>query len=376
MSATRPVVLHVLEALSSGTSRHVVNLVRHIDGVEHHVAVPPRRSTGLTDLGAVDALRSAGAKVSVIDMRRTPQHPVHAKAVVSLTRLARDAGVDVLHGHSAIGGALARLVPLSIPKVYTPHGLIPARSAQVLERILGRVTTRVIAVSDSEGDKVVRRRLVPPGRCLVIPNGVVLTTPIGGGRLRAALGLSADVPLVGCVGRATGQKRPFDFIAMCRIIAAKRPEVRFVLVADGPLASDVDAATADMRDCFTRLPYLTEIASTMGDLDVFVLLAEDEGGPYVPLEAAVAGVPLVLSDVVGNCDVVDAGSGVLVPLGRPGRAAAEVLRLLASPAERQSLTGAMNQRLMSKFDVRAQAAAHVDLYRELAARSSRQRRPR
>lgn len=358
-------VLHVLEAVSYGTARHVVDLVRYTTGVEHHVALPAVRSTGITDVRALDALHEAGAGVHLIDMRRLPVHPANARAWLALTTIARRLQVDVIHGHSAIGGALARAVPVRAARVYTPNGFPRGRGALRLERALGRRTDGLIAVSASEAAFADEQRLLPSARVSVIPNGVDLERPAPTGALRKALGIGAQVPLVGAVSRLDPQKRPLDLITMWREVAAVHPSAHFLLVGDGGLASRVDALASDLPRV-TRIPFVDDVAAAMEDFDVFVLLSEHEGGPYVALEAARARVPLVLSDVVGNRDVlIDGNSGVLVPLGRPDLAAAAVLGLLADEHRRAQLVAAMERRLAELFDVAQQGASHRALYEAL-----------
>lgn len=362
-----PVVLHVLEAVSSGTSRHVVDLVQHVGEVEHHVALPPRRSVGVSDDTAVARLREAGAQVHVVDMRRLPVHPVNVVAELRLHALARRVRPHVVHGHSAIGGALARALPGRAARVYTPHGFPQGRASLAVERALGRRTDVLVAVSASEQAFALEHALVPAARCVVIPNGVPLDGARTPGRLRSLAGVPAGAPLVGSVGRLDPQKAPHDLLATWRAVAAQHPEAWFVLVGDGTLRAGVQAAARDLPR-FVLLPHVDEVRSAVGDLDVFVLLSRYEGGPYVALEAALGGVPLVLTDVVGNRDVVDEGSGVLVPFGDPGRAAAAVLDLLADPRHAASLAAAMRSRLVDRFDVRHQAAKHAELYHALAGR--------
>lgn len=362
-----PVVLHVLEAVSSGTSRHVVDLVQHVQEVEHHVALPPRRSIGVSDDTAADRLRGAGAQVHVIDMRRMPAHPVNALGELRLGALARRVRPHVVHGHSAIGGALARALPVRAAHVYTPHGFPQGRASLVVERALGRRTDVLVAVSPSERAFALEHSLVPAARCVVIPNGVPLDIAPTPGRLRALAGVPTGVPLVGSVGRLDPQKAPHDLLAAWRTVAARHPDAWFVLVGDGTLRAEVETAARDLPR-FVLLPHVDDVRTAVGDLDVFVLLSRYEGGPYVALEAALSGVPLVLSDVVGNCDVVDEGSGVLVPFSAPDVAAREVLALLQNTGRAMTLSAGMRRRLVERFDVRVQAARHAELYHALAAR--------
>ena len=359
-----PVVLHVLEAVSSGTSRHVVDLVEHVQDVEHHVALPPRRSVGVSDDTAAQRLRTAGAQVHVIDMRRMPAHPRNAVAELRLGAMARRVQPHVVHGHSAIGGALARALPVRAARVYTPHGFPQGRASMAIERLLGFRTDVLVAVSPSERAFALDHALVPPERCVVIPNGVPLDTAPTPGRLRALAGIPADAPLVGSVGRLDPQKAPHDLLAAWRVISAQHPTAWFVLVGDGTLRAEVVAAARDLPR-FVLLPHVDDVRTAVGDFDVFLLLSRYEGGPYVALEAALGGVPLVLSDVVGNRDVVDEGSGLLVPFGDPAGAASAVLGLLGRPDRATALARAMRVRLSERFDVRRQAERHAELYRSL-----------
>src|SRR5436190_4844817 len=103
-----PSVLHVLEAFAGGTERHLLELIRGIDDFEH-IVVAPLSHLGQSADGAVARARALGAKVEVIDMRRTPSPPTNARALGALRTLIRGARPDVIHGHSSVGGALARL---------------------------------------------------------------------------------------------------------------------------------------------------------------------------------------------------------------------------------------------------------------------------
>jgi glycosyltransferase involved in cell wall biosynthesis len=361
-------VLHVLEALSSGTSRHVVDLVTHAEGVVHHVAVPAERSVGGTDWIAFEHLRAAGAHVHVVDMHRSAFSPQNVRALGALTVLARRVRPDVVHGHSGVGGALTRALPVRAPLVYTPHGLAPYRAALLIERLLGVRTSRLVLVSESERTAARALRLVPESRMTVIVNGIDLAPPAPVD-LHALLGLPSSTPLVGTVGRLAPQKAPLDFVAVCRRLARRTADAHFVMVGDGVLAGDVDRAAAPLGARWHRIPALPSAAAALGSLTVFVLMSRYEGGPYAPLEAARAGVPLVLTDVVGNRDVcVEGGSGVLVSAGDLDAVASQVLRLLGDESARTGLVDAMAARLRDNFDVRSQGRAHRDLYVALATR--------
>jgi len=364
-------VLHVLEAVEGGTARHVIDVVSTVHGWEHHVALPERRVGAPTDRLAAGRLRDAGAVLHVIDMRRAPWHPANARAVARLRGLRREVRPAVVHGHSSIGGALGRLavVGTRVPFVHTPNALARGRLAVTVERLLGRRTTRLVAVSPSEAAEVRRLAIVADDRVVTIPNGVALPGPPPTLDLREHIGLGADVPLVGTVGRLIDQKAPQRFLELCVAVAHRCPSARFLLVGDGPMRPLVNAhpARLELGDRLHHLVELPDAGSVLGQLDVFVLTSRFEGAPYAPLEAMRAGTAVVLTDVVGNRDVVvDGDSGVLVDEHDVAAMAARVAELLADGDRRRAMGDAARRRVAAEFD-RARAGRRLAaLYEELA----------
>jgi glycosyltransferase involved in cell wall biosynthesis len=288
-------------------------------------------------------------------------------------RLIRRARPNIVHGHSSIGGAVGRLatVGTEAARVYTPNGLHPARGAQLLERALGRLTDRMIASSPSEAAQVQRLRLVSRDRIVVIPNAVEIEPPPAANvDLRSRLGVDAGTPLVGTVARLVPQKAPEVFVRACRLVADAMPEVRFVLAGDGPLAEPVTAevAAAGLSDRLLLLRDCPDGETLMSQFDIFVLSSRYEAGAtYVVMEAMRVGTPVIVTDVVGNCDAVEPGrSGLVVPPEDPQALADAINLLLRDPALRRRMGDAGRARLVERFDVRVAAAALTDLYRSLA----------
>jgi glycosyltransferase involved in cell wall biosynthesis len=315
----------------------------------------------------------AGATVHTVDMRRTPWHPANGTAIAQLRRLIAKRDPRVVHGHSSVAGVLARAATDSpdVARFYTPNGLATGRAARVIERRFGARTDRLIAVSASEASRAIDLGLVPQERVTVIPNGIDLSPPaVNTMNLRAHLGLPADTPLVGCVARLVPQKAPEQFVRACHGVARVRSDVHFVLIGSGPLQARVDAevSAAALGSHFHQLNYLADAWAVLGQLDVFLLPSAFEGGPYTPLEAMRAGVPVVLSDVIGNRDVVEHGiTGFVTPFGADGQTAAAVLNLLGDAMLRRSVAEAAVDRLRRHFDVKVMGQSLNRLYAETSA---------
>lgn len=362
-------VLHVLEAIETGCARHLVDVVRATSGVCHEVVSPPERVGGHTDRAAFDALAVAGATVHLVDMRRRPASRHNALAIVQVRRLIHRRRPDVVHGHSTIGGLVARAaaVGTGVAVAYTPNGIATGALATAVERAMGRVTTRFIAVSPSERAEVLRRRLVPEDRIAVVPNGIDPDVPVPAD-LRTLLGVDCDVPLIGSVGRLTPQKAPDVLVRSWALVAERCAEAHFVLIGDGVLAGAMDslAAQLGLGGRYHRLAFLPMAAAYLPDLDVFMLASRFEGGPYVPLEAQRAGVPVVLTDVVGNRDAVENGvTGLVVPPEDPRALARAVVSLLTNEERARQLIEAGRLAVRTRFSMDAMGETTRRLYVDL-----------
>jgi glycosyltransferase involved in cell wall biosynthesis len=362
-------VLHVVEAVETGTLRHVLDLVSYASDVQHALAVPSRH-LGESTASAVAAAQAAGARVERVEMGRFRVPHRHVLAVLALRRTINRLQPDVVHGHSSIGGAMARLatVGTGTPTVYTPHALTRSRWALVLERLLRGRAARLIAVSESERAFAVAQRVARPDQAVTIPNGVHPEPPPPPARsLRASTGVGEDVPLIGCVARLTWQKAPEVFVSACATVADQLPDAHFVLIGAGALLGQVTAAVRDeeLEDRFHILPSFPNAAGALSELDVYALPSRFEGGPYTLLEAMRAGTPVVVTDVAGNRDLVEHGeNGLLVPPDRPDALADGIVRLLGDAALRTRLIAGAT-RTIARCDVRTMAQAIAGVYREL-----------
>jgi glycosyltransferase involved in cell wall biosynthesis len=360
----------VVEAAGTGVGRHLLDVVGHTRGVDHLVAVPVERVGGMGDPMLVPSLRAAGADVVPMAMTRSPLTLTNARAAVLLRRLVRRRRPAVVHAHSSIGGVLARaaLVGTRVPVLYTPNGMAAGRGALAVERVLGHSrTARLIAVSPSEEEQLRSLRVARPERIVMIPNGVTLAAPPPR-PLRSLVGMSTDAPLIGFVGRLVPQKAPDVFLAAWERIAREVPEAQAVMIGDGTLAPIVRAAVEGSGGRLSWIPNLQDAAAHLGDLDVLCLASRFEGAPYVPMEALRAGVPVVVSDVVGNRDViVPEESGLLVPPDDPAALAAAVRRILDDEALRARLVEAGRARVRDRFDVARSGDELHALYAAVAA---------
>jgi glycosyltransferase involved in cell wall biosynthesis len=351
-------VLQVITRLSGGAGVMCVRgaaALRELDPERYEVTIVT--GSGGRLLAEAEA---AGMATVVEPALRAPVSPVWD--AVAQRRLRRIVGgqFDVVHTHCAKAGALGRLAAAraGTRTVHTYHGFpfhafqpAPLRAAYAgIERGLGRITDVGLCVGRGVAAEAARRRLLPPERIRTTGVPVALDAPViapaSRARVRASLGLPREATVVGVVGRVTYQKAPEDFVAALRALA--RPGVVGVWIGDGDLAGRLATLAApELRDGRIVLTgERADVTDLLPAFDVFALPSRYEGLPLAIVEAMVAGVPVVATDVGAVSDVVVHGeTGLLVPPRRPERLAAAIRRRLDEPALVTRMAAAARQRL-------------------------------
>jgi len=155
----------------------------------------------------------------------------------------------------------------------------------------------------------------------------------GPNELGPILGLPADAPVVGFVGRLTRDKGVPELIEAFEVIRSAVPNVRLLLV--GWFDEAEDALSEDLQRSIRAHPqihltgFVDDTAPYYRAMDVMVLPTWREGFPNVVLEAAATGVPVVTTIATGARDsVVPEVTGLLIPPGYPEAISEAVVRLL------------------------------------------------
>jgi glycosyltransferase involved in cell wall biosynthesis len=286
--------------------------------------------------------------------------------------------VNVLHGHSAKGGALARLARWRCADrvFYTPHAFYAqapnlSRVAQRVygwaERTLALATDQVIATSREEMQLAITLG-IPEHKLTVVENGIELRSDeaLAHARTaaRSALGVEDDRRLVAFVGRLVPQKAPQLAIETFRRIKADHPRTELLLVGDG---SEAERVAAEIQTAGLA-PHIRWIRRGAGRdvlpaADVLLVTSHYEGFPYVMLEALDAGCAIVARQVGGARDCITSGrNGTIVERGGAESLATAVGEFLRSD-ERLQIARAYSRDRARRFEIDRMVERLVTLYR-------------
>ena len=304
-------------------------------------------------------------------------------ALWKLVRLMRWFRPRIVHTHTAKAGAIGRFAAIvaGVPlRVHTFHGHVfrgyfgrtKTRMFLWIERFLGAFTHRVVAISELQRDELCDLyRVIPRGRCEVIPLGFDLRSFAAAerrrGELRRELGCPAGRPLIGIVGRLVPIKNHAMFLAVARRVLDVR-DAAFVVVGDGELRAELErtAAERELSDRVHFLGWRRDLDVVYADLDVVTLTSINEGTPVTLIEGMAAARPVVATQVGGVADVVEhEQTGLLVASGDADAFAREVLRLLADPALGEGFGRRGRERALRRYGSQRLVADVRRLYLDL-----------
>jgi glycosyltransferase involved in cell wall biosynthesis len=353
----RTTLVHGLEGRSEGNMNHLAGEL----GVRPSVIPWIRRELGLHDLRALGTVWRTFRRI-----RPTIVH-THAAKAGSLGRIAALLSrprppvlVHTFHGHVFEGVFTSKWAP----RVFVP-----------IERLLARLTTRIVAVSDEVRDDLVRYRIAPADKIEVVRLGFDLSRfKLGAPEkeaLRAStreeLGIAFDARVVTIVARVVQMKRVDRFISVASRLKDLEG-VRFLVVGDGEQRERLEAS-APARELGDRLVWAGlrhDIPAVCAATDVMVLTSDNEGTPVAFIEAQAAGLPVVGTDVGGVATVVDdRQTGRLLDRDDEAGIAQAIRDLLADPDEARRLGEAAQRHALDHFSIDRLVADIDALYRRL-----------
>jgi glycosyltransferase involved in cell wall biosynthesis len=163
------------------------------------------------------------------------------------------------------------------------------------------------------------------------------------------------------------QKNHGRFLAAAARVASERPDVRFLVVGDGPLRSDLAeqsrALGLDGRLTFTGVRH--DVPELVARADLLVLSSDWEGLPLVALEALACGTPVLSTPVEGMRDLRDGGAAAIVPEASATALAAGIVDLLADPRRRAAMGERGHELVAARYSGDAMIDSYERLYREL-----------
>ncbi|PDT85206.1 glycosyl transferase [Sinorhizobium sp. BJ1] len=375
MPNERPIrILHCFRSPIGGIFRHVRDLAEAHAEAGHQVGILCDSTTG----GSYeDALFDEIRPLLALGIVRTPIHrtigPSDIGALWRSYKQIRSLQPDVLHGHGAKGGVLARIIGSAlrvnkyrVARLYSPHGgslhyergSLTGGAIFRMERLQERLTDALVFVCDFERQTYFAKVGRPVGRNELIYNGIGDTefAPV------AASADAADFLYIGMMRDLKGPDLFIEGFAKAEGLAG-RP-LSGVMIGDGPQQSQYEDMIAGMGlgDRVRMLPAM-KARDAFALARTVVIPSRAESMPYILLEALAAGKPVIASRVGGMPEVLGADSAALVEPA-DARALADVMAA-AVDQDWAARTMPDTERFKSRFSAAVMTRRVMQLYREL-----------
>ena len=323
-----------------------------------------------------DRLKGTGIRCHQIAFAREPWNLQNMSAVRELAALIRREGVSLLHCHTPMGAACARVAAARTGLrnvIYTAHGFhffdgAPKKNWLIyypVEKFLSRYTDSLLLINREDYARA-RKKFSARHTDLLPGVGIDIEAVQRGSAesagLREELGISPDKRVLLTAGEMIPRKNQALLLEVLRRL--NNPSLTLVILGHGKLRDELQArAKALGVEQQVLFPgYRTDVFRFYGMADLFLFPSLQEGLPVAVMEAMAAGLPVVASGVRGNRDLILPGKGG--ELLSPHRATAweKVVSILLGDCKKREAYGLYNRQRIGAFSREANETKMREIY--------------
>lgn len=294
-------IVHVMECFAGGTFNFLVDLTSELSNEEHIVIYGTNREN--TPKNFKDLFNK---NVKFIEWKTAQREMKPLKDIKALWELysilKKIDNIGVIHLHSSKAGFLGRIVSFLLGKskktIYTPHAIsflrldVSSKKRKIfiwMEKFASFFGGKIVACSQSEKEVIEEQGIK---NVTFINNGI---KPL---EIEKKVNTSDKITIIS-VGRLSIQKNPklFNDIALEFI---DNPNIQFIWCGDGELKSELTSPNIKCTGWIER----KKLENYLANADIYLSTSLWEGLPLSVLEAMSIGLPVVLSNCIGNKDLV------------------------------------------------------------------------
>lgn len=293
---------------------------------------------------------------------------------ITFARFLRKNKVDILHSHlfGSITGACLSTYLSNTPHIGTLHDVYTIEERRKRIYLLKMATllgTRLITVSQQMRSYLNDLGRFRNGAMQTIVNGVDIekfSKPVNK-KLYSELHVNPEDIVFICVGRLEKIKG-HDILIQAFSNIKPASNVKLLIVGDGPCRKEIenDIAKAGLQNNVIMLGHRDDIPELLKLSDCFVLASHSEGLSCSIIEAMAVGLPILATDVGGNCELVkDGENGYLVSCENSNALASKMQALINDEVKRKQF-GKVSLRLAEEgFSLNTMIAKYINNYNEM-----------
>jgi glycosyltransferase involved in cell wall biosynthesis len=377
-------ILHIAASTTGGVGLLLLYLARYLDKERFDTSVAFGKGYPLDD-------QFISESIAVYPVHLSRRWSLFStlpllRGLIRLFRIIKKNRFHIVHTHTSFGGLAGRLAarlagtPVILWEIhgYASHDYqnpLKRHLFMFIERFMDRFTDHYIAVSEAMKQEGIQKRIMVPEKVTVIRNGVdvkSLDIDYNVDKIKQALGLRGNSPVVGTVTRLEPQKAVDDLLRAAAIVKEQYPRTTFLIVGNGPLRGPLEKMARDLHldDQVRFIGWRSDIPEILSTFDIFCLSSLWEGLPMTLLEAMALGKPIVATDVGGVREVVEDGeTGFLSPPASPGYLAERIVALIKDSAMARNMGQKGKQRVETFFTVEKMIAQYEAFYLDVVRHS-------
>lgn len=352
-------LLHIVEAMGGGVFTYIVSLANQLCiDFEIYIAYATRPQTPINYREYFDD------RIHLIEVKnftRSINCFKDLNAYIELKKISNKVQPDIIHLHSSKAGILGRLAfkTKTILLFYTPHGYsFLMKNYNLLERKLFKRLECIAAkcscttISCSKGEYLETLKLT--SKAVYINNGIDLVEMTKMLEKLPTEKNSSDTFTIYTLGRICHQKNPKQF----NEIAAMLPQYHFLWIGDGELRKELSSPNIEVTGWVSRETGI----SLAKNADAFLLTSLWEGLPISLLESMYLKKPCVVTDVIGNRDVIRNGVNGFIS-NNSTKLVSFIQTICDNPQDiNEVLTHNAYQDILNEFNVAVMAKRYAQLY--------------
>lgn len=337
---------------------------------------------GSCSVGEEDFIQARGLnlrQISIPSLQRNLNLYLDIKAFIQLFKELKRINPEIVHTHTSKAGLLGRIIArIATPNakvVHTFHGHVLhgyfSKPATVLitftERALARISDILISMGNEVRSNLLDAKIGNPHQYRVAFPGVKVVKPnMNNSRATKFKNEHSQNAIFTFVGRLSPIKRCDRIIDVAIRAKEISPSPHFLIIGDGELRESLETQGRNLP--ITFLGWESHTEDWLAISDAGILLSDNEAVPLAMIEAGLAGLPVIATNVGSMGDVVkDQINGFLV---NPNidEITSKVIELSENPVLRKNLGKNGKELAGAHFSVEAMVESHQEIYSQVIQR--------
>ena len=281
---------------------------------------------------------------------------------------------DYIHTHTAKAGVLGRTAAILVfspaKLIHTFHGHLlhgyfsPFKTKLVvlIEKLLATRSTTLVSVGEQVRDDLLAAGVGRQDQFRIIPPGVYLGAIPKSHLIRTSLDIPESSTVITFLGRITKVKRPDRFAQVALQISKQTPNINFLIVGSGELEEILKSELSTISSKVKFLGWRNDIENILEATDIMLLTSDNEGTPVSAIQAGMAGIPTVSTNVGSVSKIIEDGvSGILTSLN-PSEIVEQLQKLIRDTKLRQTLGERAKLDITEHFSVSQLIKKHEEIY--------------